>query len=1095
MITADELRRVGPFENVFLDTLIYGLAYQPGTTITYVLQSEPGDGAYGGSTWSANGARSAFSQALATWSAVANIHFAEAAGPYDGSGDTSAYDWIENFEETEPGIAGWHELPHEGTMLGGYGTAAALFTSADWNNEGWAYGVFVHEIGHALGLSHPHNEASDQGGHPAFPGVTDSSMLGDYELNQTVYTVMSYNDGFASLGTPPDWIKGWAVTPMAFDIAAIQAIYGPNMATNAGNTVYDISSGQFIDSWSAIWDAGGSDTITANGDPDRAYVIDLRAATLQSEYGGGGFVSRAMGNYGGVTIANSVVIENATGGKRDDILHGNAADNRLDGGSGYDTVSYANMETAMVIDLATGRASGDGTDTLVSIEAAVGGIGNDRLVAAPGALIERNQLSIQNYSTSGNYSRDRALDLDYRFGSRADPAVAATMGMEWVTIHNHVNAGGFFAFTVTSPGTVILDIDNSFQMDAVIRLYDVNGTVLASNDDMAQLDNGSTSLFDSYLAYDAATAGQRIIVEVAGNPIFGDTSEQSYDLHIALATDRAATGSVLQGSILDGGKGNDELIGGDGNDTLFGGEGNDELTGGGGDDLIYGQVHFDTAIFSGLHSAYTVTGTDRIIDVRSAADGHDILYDIAYLKFADGIFRWDTPTGALIPAGRPPQYADYRYITVNEDSSVTFDTGAVDPDGDTLVFRVFRSPANGTLTDNGRGSYTYTPAPDVDSGDDILVGISEDGSSFGYQRIVIDVLGINDAPVFSQPSATWRTLAGTAVSIAAKASDVDDEVLTYSVSPPLHGTVSGEASGQFTYTPAPGFTGRDTFTFTVRDAQGASAIQQVTIDVSPPGFRTFANTGFAGGLGGNGRVFGTNGAQDITLTGDPGRVEFDSSFNRGGDVVRLPGLAADYTIARSGSAALIADGDFSVVIPVGTAGLNLMFDDGGRTLWYDSAAQSMKVGIQSFTAASTLITAGSEFPGASIAVDADAAGRAFLEPGTRVTLDGDFAIFGTRAGETVHYLGGDMVLDASFNRGGDVVRIDAAASTFAAQRSGSAVVLTAGEDSLVIPAGTAGMTLIFSGDDRTLVYDSAAGSIMIGSQAIGTVPAHLDAFG
>ena len=88
--------------------------------------------------------------------------------------------------------------------------------------------------------------------------------------------------------------------------------------------------------WTAIWDAGGTDAISYAG--ATGTTIDLRAATLQDEVGGGGFLSRVGTTFGGYTIANGVVIENANGGSGADMLMGNAANNTLNGGEGADTM-------------------------------------------------------------------------------------------------------------------------------------------------------------------------------------------------------------------------------------------------------------------------------------------------------------------------------------------------------------------------------------------------------------------------------------------------------------------------------------------------------------------------------------------------------------------------------------------------------------------------------------------------------------------------------------------------------------------------------------------------------------------------------------
>ena len=107
----------------------------------------------------------------------------------------------------------------------------------------------------------------------------------------------------------------------AIDIAALQHLYGAR-AHNAGNDVYRFSDD--VDAnrgYTTIWDTGGSDTIVYEG--SSAAKIDLRAATLKAEIGGGGWLSTSETLTGGVTIANGVSIEKAKGGAGDDILIGN----------------------------------------------------------------------------------------------------------------------------------------------------------------------------------------------------------------------------------------------------------------------------------------------------------------------------------------------------------------------------------------------------------------------------------------------------------------------------------------------------------------------------------------------------------------------------------------------------------------------------------------------------------------------------------------------------------------------------------------------------------------------------------------------------
>lgn len=79
---------------------------------------------------------------------------------------------------------------------------------------------------------------------------------------------------------------------------------------------------------------------------------------------------------------------------------------------------------------------------------------------------------------------------------------------------------------------------------------------------------------------------------------------------------------------------------------------------------------------------------------------------------------------------------------------------------------------------------------------------------------------------------TAVTTAGTPVTINVLANDTGSGLVLTSFSNPANGSlVFNAADKTFTYTPAAGFTGTDTFSYTVRDAQGVPATAEVTISV------------------------------------------------------------------------------------------------------------------------------------------------------------------------------------------------------------------------------------------------------------------------
>lgn len=245
------------------------------------------------------------------------------------------------------GAVGWDE-----------GDANGNATNGGLEQGGFGFVTLIHEFGHGLGLAHPHDNG---GGSSVLPGVSNSDDTGAGDLNQGVYTMMSYVDGWETHPdgpidpfTTPDF--GWVGTPMALDIAVLQEKYGANDDYNTGDDVYMMpdanAAGTF---WSCIWDAGGNDTIMHDG--ASSVVIDIRDASLDLEEGGGGWISWVDGVYGGYTIANGVSIENAIGGSGDDVLIGNEGDNELTGNDGADTFVFT--------------ADAGGNDTLTDFEAGV----------------------------------------------------------------------------------------------------------------------------------------------------------------------------------------------------------------------------------------------------------------------------------------------------------------------------------------------------------------------------------------------------------------------------------------------------------------------------------------------------------------------------------------------------------------------------------------------------------------------------------------------------------------------------------------------------------------------------------------------------
>jgi hypothetical protein len=317
---------------------------------------------------------------------------------------------------TESDLYGAYMYPQDPVFGTQQGIAAFNVLSGGWSADqqqsllqgGFAFAVILHEFGHGHGLAHPHDNG---GGSEIMLGVTGPfGSYGIYDLNQGVYTIMSYNDAWDLNPAGPSPFdlanidNGWSGTLSALDIAILQERYGVINPYATGNTTYTLKdvndTGTYYET---IWDTGGNDVIRYDG-LSNAH-IDLLAATIDYSPTGGGVVSFVDGIWGGFTIARGVVIEDAIGGGGHDeilgnaavnVLRGNAGDDvlvgrgggdTLNGGLGFDVASYIDATSGVRATLGGNRNSMTGDaqgDTFISIEGLQGSqfgdtlSGNDR---------------------------------------------------------------------------------------------------------------------------------------------------------------------------------------------------------------------------------------------------------------------------------------------------------------------------------------------------------------------------------------------------------------------------------------------------------------------------------------------------------------------------------------------------------------------------------------------------------------------------------------------------------------------------------------------------------------------------------------------
>jgi serralysin len=543
--------------------------------------------------------------ALAAWADVTGINFVDSANAqitFDDNGTGTAYSGSSS----------------SGNRI----LSSNVNISSDWDgddksvNSYW-FQTYLHEIGHALGLGHAGN----------YNGSATWGRDNKFANDSWQASVMSYFSQPENPNTGASYAL--TATPMAADIIAIQSLYGTNVQTRSGDTVYGNHSnvegylGDLFDQWLGgaasetktyignpvtvtLFDTGGIDTLDVSG-TSVAQRVDLNAEAK----------SDVAGLLGNVIIARGTVIENAIGGSGNDKLFGNAAANilmggdgadvldgranddtliggtgndtliggagadlmfggqgadRFDGGTEFDAVSYETSTGALTVDLANaGLNTGDATgDTYSSIEFVIGGSGSDILRGSTGAELLRGMNGDDMlFGRSGNDTLDGGLGDDILFGGKGADVLNGGEGRDRAD----------YADAATGV-TVNLDAVSILAATAPIATF---GSPLSSG--LYALTKGGIGA--GFVLPTSGGHGRgrgRGTPTASGDDAKGDVFHSVEDLSGSAFNDNL-TGDSLANALW-GNNGNDVLNGGLGNDTLTGGAGSDTFVFNGGIDTV-----------------------------------------------------------------------------------------------------------------------------------------------------------------------------------------------------------------------------------------------------------------------------------------------------------------------------------------------------------------------------------------------------------------------------------------------------------------------------------------------------------------------------
>ena len=199
----------------------------------------------------------------------------------------------------------------------------------------------------------------------------------------------------------------------------------------------------------------------------------------------------------------------------------------------------------------------------------------------------------------------------------------------------------------------------------------------------------------------------------------------------------------------------------------------------------------------------------------------------------------------ITPVNDAPTTTPVTLSQISEDSGVRVITqeelleNARDVDGDALTAAGLAiSAGNGTLDDNGDGTWNYTPAADDDSNVSFSYTVI-DGTDSVAGSATLDITPVNDAPT-ATPVALAPVAEDSGVRVItqsellANANDVEDDSLTATglTISSGNGTLDDNGDGTWNYTPAADDDSNVSFSYTVTDGTDSVA-GSATLDITP----------------------------------------------------------------------------------------------------------------------------------------------------------------------------------------------------------------------------------------------------------------------
>ncbi|MBC7817586.1 MAG: tandem-95 repeat protein, partial [Planctomycetaceae bacterium] len=170
-------------------------------------------------------------------------------------------------------------------------------------------------------------------------------------------------------------------------------------------------------------------------------------------------------------------------------------------------------------------------------------------------------------------------------------------------------------------------------------------------------------------------------------------------------------------------------------------------------------------------------------------------------------------------------------FSTDEDVVLNGSLSGSDVEGSELSFMLVTGPANGSLTFNANGTFSYSPNANF-NGSDSFTFSTNDGSLDSTPAMVsLSIAAVNDAPTAN--AASFSGTEDTTLNGTLTGSDVEGSLLTFVlVTGPANGSLTFNANGTFSYSPNANFNGSDSFSFRTNDGSLDSTPATVSLSIA-----------------------------------------------------------------------------------------------------------------------------------------------------------------------------------------------------------------------------------------------------------------------